>query len=132
MSCDDTYFVAASTRNAAGSRPVRPAAVGELRAHALEVFAHALGARDGDQLSHAMPAWRPARCASRRCEKKRSSQIVHSSTSRTLLTPAASSRSRAIAFRSIGVPARGLVPAGPSGAAPPGAARAAWTSGPTS
>src|SRR5205807_3488265 len=42
----------------------------DLLPQALQVGAHALGAQTGDQLSHATPAWRPARGPSRRWEKK--------------------------------------------------------------
>src|SRR5262249_30176180 len=67
----------------------------------LEVRAHRVGAQGGDQLNHATPAWRPARAPSRRCEKKSRSQIVQMPRSCTRLTPAASSRSRAMACRSM-------------------------------
>ena len=65
------------------------------------------GAQAGDQLNHATPAWRPARAPSRRWEKKRSSQIVHAVHVAHLGTPAASSRSRAIARRSMLLTLRG-------------------------
>ncbi len=84
----------------------------DLLAHALQVRAHPLRAQTPDQVNHAIPAWRPVIPLSRRCEKNRlgSEQIVQSSASWTLATPAATSCMRATAFRSRRAPRRASAP----------------------
>jgi len=75
---------------------------GDLGADPLEVRADHVGPQSGDQLNHTSPACRPVTPRSRRWEKNSASseQIVHSSTSWTVSTPARSSWARAIALRS--------------------------------
>ena len=72
------------------------------RADALEVLAHPLGAQPADQLNHAIPAWRPVRPRSRRCEKNSDgpSRSCRARRRAPRSTPARSSSIRAIAFRS--------------------------------
>ena len=82
------------------------AGVGDRRAHALEVGVDARGVEAGDQARHMTPAWRPVMPLSRRCEKKRSSQIVHRPTSMNSM-PWASSCWRAPPRRCRGCAPRG-------------------------
>ena len=75
--------------------------VGDLRPHALGARPHRLELEPGDQARHTTPACRPVTPPSRRWEKNRPNQhIVHSPTSWTSRTPAASSCCRATFARS--------------------------------
>ena len=78
-SSSGTYLTAASSWTSAGSRPAS-AIVERTRSRLAWMLG---GVEAGDQTRHMTPAWRPVTPWSRRCEKKRSSQIVHRPTSMT-------------------------------------------------
>ena len=74
-----------------------------------QIPADPLRAQPADQPNHAIPAWRPARAPSRRCENSSGSQIVQRSTCSTQTTPARVSRSPRSPLGRSGVP-RGARP----------------------